>query len=140
MLLFIELRGLMRKAVKEFQYISCYCLSPKHSGITPCSFISIHLMLLFILLTNCGIAVATQFQYISCYCLSYGILHYYLFVSISIHLMLLFIIIANTSSCIFVDFNTSHVTVYPFASVGLLNQTLFQYISCYCLSFNPLSS
>ena len=33
------------------------------------------------------------------------------------------------------DFNTSHVTVYRFAEEGIPLIVIFQYISCYCLSW-----
>ena len=78
------------------------------------------------------------------------------FLDISIHLMLLFIISDRLSAGRELNFNTSHVTVYPFESfTGQMQQRnfntshvtvylkliipvpileRFQYISCYCLS------
>ena len=78
------------------------------------------------------------------------------FLDISIHLMLLFIISDRLSAGRELNFNTSHVTVYPFESfTGQMQQrnfntshvtvyrfaeegipliVIFQYISCYCLS------
>ena len=98
----------------SFQYISCYCLS---SVIQVDRF---H---------------ASSFQYISCYCLSY-LRHVYSHLSL--------------------NFNTSHVTVYRYHSTSFffatfisihlmllfieeqekveITYTIFQYISCYCLS------
>ena len=32
-------------------------------------------------------------------------------------------------------FNTSHVTVYPDSLINAVESFIFQYISCYCLSF-----
>ena len=54
--------------------------------------------------------------------------------TISIHLMLLFILPDAWYFCFLNDFNTSHVTVYPFLYQLLSTINLFQYISCYCLS------
>ena len=53
---------------------------------------------------------------------------------ISIHLMLLFI--EYVDPCMFGEahFNTSHVTVYPYGDYESIELTIFQYISCYCLS------
>ena len=75
--------------------------------------ISIHLMLLFIY-TNSGIS---DMQSV-----------------ISIHLMLLFIAFAIFSFMHLANFNTSHVTVYPTGALAFSSFSVFQYISCYCLS------
>ena len=121
--------------VWQFQYISCYCLSPSIGMSKHISCISIHLMLLFIGTNLVKKFNDMSFQYISCYCLSFTIASCYFF---------------------WIDFNTSHVTVYPIS--GFLNAMsiiisihlmllfiplfhcalryhyIFQYISCYCLS------
>ena len=119
----------------KFQYISCYCLSVTSLYSIYVMHISIHLMLLFI----CGTVTGHD----RCH-------------QISIHLMLLFIcrMVSNLDNWIY--FNTSHVTVYPYwkitsyylslISIHLMllfilaffhcfsAPSLFQYISCYCLS------
>ena len=116
MLLFIIPTGRNWSTAILFQYISCYCLS---FGLIP--------YLFFIDL----------FQYISCYCLSL------LLVSIlrqpwyiSIHLMLLFICLHFHTKNNLWNFNTSHVTVYPYSTFFMKCTIIFQYISCYCLSIS----
>ena len=113
-------------------------------------------MLLFI-----GVKVQTSeeeaiFQYISCYCLSRCDVLSEKAVIISIHLMLLFILTSRSRRTIRINFNTSHVTVYPGkkytwtltkSDFNTSHVTVyqgrkgkargvyrFQYISCYCLS------
>ncbi len=76
--------------------------------------ISIHPMLLFIL-------YSFQIEYDTIF--------------ISIHPMLLFINVrcrTPKEGCI--NFNTSHVTVYPLLCMPCVYSLLFQYIPCYCLS------
>ena len=121
--------------VIRFQYISCYCLSIKL--IIPVPRLEI-------------------FQYISCYCLSslyssillrltdFNTSHVTVYhhrklwghqeISISIHLMLLFIYLFSHTLITIFYFNTSHVTVYRHGGLHNSVSTLFQYISCYCLS------
>ena len=114
MLLFIVSHSLQVHVNLTFQYISCYCLSCEHLWKKFLFFlISIHLMLLFIknIYNSCN----------QCSC-------------ISIHLMLLFISNVLLYQTKYTDFNTSHVTVYRAINVLLYFTTLFQYISCYCLS------
>ena len=104
---------------RQFQYISCYCLS---------------------IMNSLECLTLPKFQYISCYCLSY---------SMTLH------------SPRYSNFNTSHVTVYPWRSndqdcTGRISIHLmllfidefnaeapekngFQYISCYCLSTPSLT-
>ena len=53
---------------------------------------------------------------------------------ISIHLMLLFIIEPLLRMCMYMYFNTSHVTVYHYPGFFCSALRKFQYISCYCLS------
>ena len=118
--------------------------------------ISIHLMLLFInvlksvhityhnfntshvtVYLRCFMrsSILFQFQYISCYCLSANILaifHYFYNFNTS-HVT----VYPSCSSAIpfdSVNFNTSHVTVYRKMARASKPATLFQYISCYCLS------
>ena len=79
-----------------FQYISCYCLSCISHNLFSFTYISIHLMLLFINAGQFFTPYSVWFQYISCYCLSSSF-----FFSLST----------------FQNFNTSHVTVYPFVSL-----------------------
>ena len=80
----------------------------------------------------------SEFQYISCYCLS--VLKYRIrpVEKISIHLMLLFILHTIKQEYQSQYFNTSHVTVYPLASLFIIVFLRFQYISCYCLSTTKL--
>ena len=79
-------------------------------------------------------AGSIAFQYISCYCLSLRETSADRKEHISIHLMLLFISLVGSRMILFLNFNTSHVTVYldGFKRIGLNAE--FQYISCYCLS------
>ena len=106
-----------------------------HNKITGAKRISIHLMLLFIVLPSVLPLLFALFQYISCYCLSSLIYLHLKHLSISIHLMLLFIINFTLTSPNPVYFNTSHVTVYPPLQTLSFIFPIFQYISCYCLSF-----
>ena len=120
----------------EFQYISCYCLSYPNAPATGATYyfntshvtvypiiqpvfwyhflISIHLMLLFIILSNTV---------------------YHILSIISIHLMLLFIKMIRLERANVMHFNTSHVTVYLLVFIMLVHIFTFQYISCYCLSY-----
>ena len=140
----------------QFQYISCYCLSQAKILTYHNTTISIHLMLLFIHparsrhlqksnfntshVTVYQIADAKRpstnlFQYISCYCLSDHINVCRHVHAISIHLMLLFIENGHCAKYRNLYFNTSHVTVYRDTECCCIWHKLFQYISCYCLSF-----
>ena len=137
MLLFICIALSDQLIPDRFQYISCYCLSFLFwRKIQPdCDFNTSHVTVYrrhFIQSIK-----LSEFQYISCYCLSP---------------------IPNLKTLLIIHFNTSHVTVYRdsgrpkenylFISIHLMllfiiNQrvkelrlALFQYISCYCLSFS----
>ena len=77
------------------------------------------------------------FQYISCYCLSPSHWEWPPGVWISIHLMLLFIGVKVSYPSGRENFNTSHVTVYLTHYQTGISITIFQYISCYCLSLLP---
>ena len=92
MLLFIAVSSFGTSFPVEFQYISCYCLSPPDHALAylyasfqyiscyclSCNprlflqnlMISIHLMLLFIFAASDRCFINKLFQYISCYCLS----------------------------------------------------------------------
>ena len=118
-------------------------------------------MLLFILAFFHCFSAPSLFQYISCYCLSkdkrepqqvqtdFNTSHVTVYLkinnafskfhNISIHLMLLFIITFIGILPIDFHFNTSHVTVYPDRLFEQPTISLFQYISCYCLSFSSIS-
>ena len=99
---------------KQFQYISCYCLSSSAVLLSrPVLLISIHLMLLFIEIGKIKEVFLYEFQYISCYCLSK---------------------VNETFVTDLEHFNTSHVIVYRLPSGCQSPKTIFQYISCYCLS------
>ena len=80
--------------------------------------------------------VYSLFQYISCYSLSMqkrknkGGRK-----KVSIHLMLLFILFRFPVLLKTVSFNTSHVTLYPSTYRKENGMKLFQYISCYSLSY-----
>ena len=75
-----------------------------------------------------------EFQYISCYCLSRALKKLVNYIIISIHLMLLFIAFFRLGQVTCLNFNTSHVTVYPLVLAEWKRIDIFQYISCYCLS------
>ena len=144
--------------VAEFQYISCYCLSPGSLQWTgrryTFQYISCYCLSV---IDSVPSLQPKEFQYISCYCLSPSI-------SLGKQLYCLFQYI----SCYCLsggnfgnwggngNFNTSHVTVYhafptsypPSFSISIHLMLLFivltrelkemesafQYISCYCLS------
>ena len=135
MLLFIGELSAEIAALNIFQYISCYCLSLSGVLQTDTTDISIHLMLLFIRNDKASKCCVVHFNtsHVTVY---HTFVHFNtpLFV-ISIHLMLLFIRISAICGCygynisihlmlLFIDTND------PF-EVG---DTIFQYISCYCLS------
>ena len=114
-------------------------------------------MLLFIHSATTQAIKNVTFQYISCYCLSciehkynkmsdnFNTSHVTVYrilpnvdipgTSISIHLMLLFILSPSLDSSDFLNFNTSHVTVYQEQKYEEEQDAIFQYISCYCLSY-----
>ena len=141
MLLFILASFLWLLPQMLFQYISCYCLSytSKQKALINLEFQYISC---YCLSSPSVIVVAPTllFQYISCYCLSCINLCSKWLLCISIHLMLLFIMTVKGHRNVRCDFNTSHVTVYPFVYAVLLILLKFQYISCYCLSASLLSS
>ena len=105
-------RKIFHKRKSQFQYISCYSLSPHTRVPSLCTLVSIHLMLLFIpLLFRCSIP-----------CCSFNTSHVTLYrnqkqecshcITVSIHLMLLFIRSSDTTLNGRKCFNTSHVTLY----------------------------
>ena len=113
MLLFIRTVDISLFFQREFQYISCYCLSPFYSKSVQPLMISIHLMLLFILVDGCKMCPLYKFQYISCYCLS------------------------GRGSSIERVSTFQYISCYCLSYLIHLKQyqlSLFQYISCYCLS------
>ena len=113
MLLFIPFLILIRNALTNFNtsHVTVYqCINRRWCTKNK---ISIHLMLLFI---------------------PHSRQHQYFYPYISIHLMLLFIFFKNDLSWQDINFNTSHVTVYPSFPVAKTSGCIFQYISCYCLS------
>ena len=140
MLLFICVMHCFCNSFKIFQYISCYCLS---------------------VLGFAGHIGTLIFQYISCYCLSFPfsillsvVLHFNTshvtvypfsfsssetFVTISIHLMLLFILPYRLFKNNLL--NISIHLMLLFIYMGDYNSDMlkiFQYISCYCLSFGTI--
>ena len=100
----------------QFQYISCYCLSCYRWKERNYKQISIHLMLLFIAIQPIH---------------TYRILLYFNTSHVTVYLIELFGICFCHN-----DFNTSHVTVYHSYIVNCLLCSIFQYISCYCLSIS----
>ena len=120
-----------------FQYISCYSLSRWTAGKK-----EIKLSFQYISCYSLSEEIPESlyddilFQYISCYSLScqmlYSQKHNFL---VSIHLMLLFIRFQLCPLFRGCSFNTSHVTLYQQAAVVINNSFMFQYISCYSLSF-----
>ena len=87
----------------------------KYQNLSTSSLISIHLMLLFIM------------QLLFGYPMSYN------FNTSHVTVYLNFSAIASIT---FTDFNTSHVTVYLWQKTMPVIYVLFQYISCYCLSWS----
>ena len=156
MLLFIEIIGFRPHSLVSFQYISCYCLSTipscpsngvpyfntSHVTVYLCAcfyeqviiIISIHLMLLFIAVRFWGLQFFLYFNtsHVTVYLCSKSTES--IRTGISIHLMLLFITMLIITTKVFRYFNTSHVTVYLILSASYFSLSLFQYISCYCLS------
>ena len=120
----------------QFQYISCYCLSLRKGHITGgrknfnTSHVTVYLDLIIYSSTQ------SLFQYISCYCLSelrlaaMQILRDFNTSHVTVYR--LWVVFVGFS---FTNFNTSHVTVYLFHRTQVRQILLFQYISCYCLSF-----
>ena len=96
-------------------------------------------MLLFIFLGRKERIMSTLFQYISCYCLSIiwnvDKLKKKLFQYISCYCLSYSL---QRAFHRFPYFNTSHVTVYPYAALVSSFIAPFQYISCYCLSLSGL--
>ena len=104
---------------RQFQYISCYCLS---------------------IMNSLECLTLPKFQYISCYCLSFPVQALHLRFVISIHLMLLFI---KPAACRRVTKRTfQYISCYCLSFSHLFPVFpgfLFQYISCYCLSCEVIS-
>ena len=114
MLLFILTSSVEKLAVNIFKYISCYCLSRRLKS---------------------GLCIISTFKYISCYCLSCGLLLHHAESHIQIHLMLLFI--HTEKRCPKTEKNIQiHLMLLFIAmcSVSYIEEWLFKYISCYCLS------
>ena len=115
MLLFIDICKALILLQLRFQYISCYCLSDSADDNSNRS---------------------KKFQYISCYCLSNPIAripipeHHFNTSHVTVYRLAGYVIHDNS-----LNFNTSHVTVYPEGMAESFEETSFQYISCYCLSY-----
>ena len=114
MLLFIDVNEILFGPYVLFQYISCYCLS------------------------MIGLAKGDDhpvFQYISCYCLSASTASAS---TISSNFTTSHVTVYqwyyDSRLFTFIDFNTSHVTVYLSDCCCTTQRSIFQYISCYCLS------
>ena len=98
----------------EFQYISCYCLSDG---------------------TNGKMYFVSEFQYISCYCLSWcNVIYLVACKDFNTSHVTVYRFDACSCTPAISYFNTSHVTVYLEKLATDTTVTLFQYISCYCLS------
>ena len=130
---------LMSGVMCKFQYISCYCLSPCGRSLPFSAFISIHLMLLFINISPVNLLIRTHFN------TSHVTVYRYTRSSptssnlISIHLMLLFIFQSYHS--LFYSISISiHLMLLFIDSAVVITEDLyrFQYISCYCLSYDTL--
>ena len=141
-----------------FQYISCYSLSAStfKNRSEYWRFNTSHVTLYPAHPSTFTVIFA--FQYISCYSLSESCCRCFCSYHVSIHLMLLFINITQERWIHMAGFNTSHVTLYhlikgirlttPRVSIHLMllfivrsnrhgcARWLFQYISCYSLSWD----
>ena len=135
MLLFIKELENMELGLSEFQYISCYCLSLQHLCTSSSfSYFNTSHVTVYPSSSLCSIQL-TLFQYISCYCLSIAVktkesvlvIFQYISCYCLSHLWQLHLLV-------WLDFNTSHVTVYQAMSEREFVVIKFQYISCYCLS------
>ena len=103
------------KIKKLFQYISCYSLSK---------------------ISRPWSAVQIPFQYISCYSLSnYDKLSDAWDYCFNTSHVTLYQSFRQKKKCFLVSFNTSHVTLYLIVNCYRLPSIMFQYISCYSLSF-----
>ena len=149
--------------VAEFQYISCYCLSVhgQLTGIVFPYFNTSHVtvyrrpdvtyLLAVINFNTSHVTVYLNpdiddrkiniFQYISCYCLSYTFEWLQCrTLDFNTSHVTVYLLVARLAEQEREDFNTSHVTVYPLM-FGFTNSPFsFQYISCYCLSWQLLQS
>ena len=135
MLLFIVYNFCNRSDCIRFQYISCYCLSTATSYQLEHAFISIHLMLLFILHASIAAVISSVISiHLMLLFINRQRIPVHDVLQISIHLMLLFIHLPQVILHRITHFNTSHVTVYLDLIIHSSTQSLFQYISCYCLS------
>ena len=122
--------------VTKFQYISCYCLSESVVPWLTLKLISIHLMLLFIVEKMILKDALNEFQYISCYCLSvHGQLTGIVFPYFNTSHVTVYRRPDVTYLLAVINFNTSHVTVYLNPDIDDRKINIFQYISCYCLSY-----
>ena len=136
MLLFILRALYWSLEVRWFQYISCYCLSSTLEQTLSKS-------------SNFNTSHVTVYRQISRpltkYSSNFNTSHVTVYrrwitnigrtTNISIHLMLLFIKGHSTGYALVSYFNTSHVTVYRVVGLFESKKRLFQYISCYCLSY-----
>ena len=123
--------------VPRFQYISCYCLSDSHcmSLETQWYFNTSHVTVYHSRASFCNsFNIHFNTSHVTVYLLAdsfvISINH------ISIHLMLLFIGVKVSYPSGRENFNTSHVTVYLTHYQTGISITIFQYISCYCLSIS----
>ena len=162
MLLFIEKDSLAPVPVVAFQYISCYSLSKvfhvleselirfntSHVTLYPffpvitfsLDFVSIHLMLLFINYWGWYSQKERVSIHLMLLFIPDAIFPIVLSTFVSIHLMLLFIfIIGHLNSVLITGFNTSHVTLYRKEVYDIDKTIVFQYISCYSLSFDAIT-
>mgnify|MGYP004519921821 CR=1 FL=1 len=106
------------RAVQLFQYISCYSLSKPWAIMTMSFHVSIHLMLLFIQYLLDGMVMDSSFN--------------------TSHVTL-YLQGAARQGYINYRFNTSHVTLYPVLGRIWCFWNTFQYISCYSLSWKPVT-
>ena len=132
-ILLVFLRLLSRKQISI--HLMLLFIDTGKNGLSSGKLISIHLMLLFIFKLSCIVLAILSFQYISCYCLSikHQIIHlclnYFNTSHVTVYLCSFSAYVAHSS-----NFNTSHVTVYHIGYNTISCSTVFQYISCYCLS------
>ena len=126
---------------EEFQYIPCYCLSADYHNVARVALLFQYIPCYCLSPLTLSISrLPEEFQYIPCYCLSTGTrtsrlkdnkFQYIPCYCLSQRIMIRCYPLLN--------FNTSHVTVYPDCHGVARVALLFQYIPCYCLSneFNP---
>ena len=119
-----------------FQYISCYCLScPKIVGDNvdlSFQYISCYCLSSVIQVDRFH---ASSFQYISCYCLSY-LRHVYSHLSLNFNTSHVTVYRYHSTSFFFATFISIHLMLLfiMYSRVDFSQYSIFQYISCYCLS------